>query len=283
MDHSGMPPADGNVPLNLATVEKNALRRLTPGRNRWPEIQKLDERVAQLEQRQAAVNAELATLHERQRASPNTDAQRLAQWQLDGQKGPRPEPELPAIEEAISQRQSDVDGLTVAITQVLDEKASFVEKHRERLVQQADQEAEDHHRRVLALIDELAEARSALAEARYKTLWAATFPDASAGQAPPNTLVGARRRPLERAGITSQVTPERVWEVLRADADWLKDASTPAQRAVMEGRDPNRRPTDAVWSGGNGEPPSPEAIAQDRAEKAAALERYRPEWGRYPA
>jgi hypothetical protein len=47
--------AGHGLPTDLITVEQNALRRMSPFRNRWPEVAKFDERVAALEMRQGAV------------------------------------------------------------------------------------------------------------------------------------------------------------------------------------------------------------------------------------
>jgi hypothetical protein len=277
-DHTGMPPADASVPANLATIEHNALWRLSPQRNRWPEIAEFDDRVAELEQRRAALSAELADLHQRQQAAPMADAERLAAWQLDGQKGPRPEPQLPAIDDAIRQRQADSDGLTLAIGKRLEEKAAFVARHRSRLVKQADEATQAAHERVLALIDELAQARTELAELRQVAVWAATFPDEEATRnAPTQVLAGGLRKPAEKAGLSHAVDVHRILELLRDDARWLRDASTPQQKALLAGRDPRKHTTDAVWAG------TPEAIEQERAERKAALARYVDMWGRPPA
>jgi hypothetical protein len=111
-------------------------------------------------------------------------------------------------------------------------------------------------------------------------LWSALYPDATAGVEAPqhHMLAGGLRRPLEQTlGITHQLQANRVIDALRADADWVKDAATPEQRALLEGRNPKRPNSDATWAG------TPEAIEQERAEKQAALARYREMWGRDPA
>jgi hypothetical protein len=125
------------MPSDLATAETNAFRRASPFRKRWPEIAEFNARVADLEQRSAACSAELADLYDRRAAAPGMDADRLAKWQLDGQKGARPAPQAEAIDAEIVQRQADLGGIASAIGEVLSEKASFVEKHRARLVKEA--------------------------------------------------------------------------------------------------------------------------------------------------
>src|SRR5829696_2609178 len=95
---------EAGLPADLVSVETNVWRRLSPTRNRWPEIAEFDERVAELEQRQAAKADELRELRDREISAPAADYDRLATWQLDGEQGQRPEPELPRIREQIEQR-----------------------------------------------------------------------------------------------------------------------------------------------------------------------------------
>jgi hypothetical protein len=162
---------------------------------------------------------------------------------------------------------------------VLEEKASFVEKHRARLVKDADRAVTEAHARLHRLLDQLAAARDELVEHRHDAVWAALYPDGAAGVESPmhHILAGGLRRPIEQAlGVTTQLQAGRVIDALKADADWLKDAATPEQRALLEGRNPKRPNSDATWAG------TPEAIEQERAEKQAALARYREMWGRDP-
>ena len=224
------------------------LKRLSPARNRWPEIAEFDERVAGLGMRQAEKAAELAELRDREIAAQAADADRLASWQLDGEQGPRPAPELPEIRRQIRQRQEEWEALTRATERVLADKAAFVHEHRGRLVKDADSHADDAHRRYLDLIDQLAEARAELAASRRSTVWARLYPNREAGTEPPDQLAGGRRQPLEAMGLTASVAPNRVLDALKADADWLRQAATPEQKALMgEGRDP-RKPPATEWS-----------------------------------
>ena len=59
-------------------------------------------------------------------AAPAIDADRLATWQLDGEKGRRPEPELPKIREQIRERQEEWEALTRATERVLVDKTEYV-------------------------------------------------------------------------------------------------------------------------------------------------------------
>jgi hypothetical protein len=94
------------LPRDLVAVEESIWKRLSPFKNRWPEITEFDMRVAELEQRQAEIQSELADLHARANAAPDLDAAALADWELSNRKGPRPAPTLPDIQDEIKQRQS---------------------------------------------------------------------------------------------------------------------------------------------------------------------------------
>jgi len=268
LDHVGMP-------VNLAAAEDVALRRLTPqGAPRA--VAEFDARVADLERRQTSITADLADLHARRAAAPAADSERLAAWQLNAQKGPRPEPQANAIDAEITQHQADLDGLTRAVEKVLADKASYVSKHRPRLMREADRAVTEAHTRLAALIDELAQTRTQLAEARQVATWAALYPDPAAGQtAQPELLAGGLRKPIQNTlGLTNQVPASAIIKALHADADWLKDAATAAQRAVL---DPNHARDRAVWTD------SDEGRQKAREDRQAAIDSYTREWGRPPS
>ena len=257
------------LPADLVAVESNVWKRISPARNRWPEIAAFDERVAELEMRQTAKADELRELRDREMAAPALDADRLATWQLDGEHGPRPEPELPTIREEIRERQEDWEALTRATERVLVDKAEFVEKHRGRLIKEADGHADDAHARYLDLIDQLADARVDLFQLRRATVWARIYPGEQAAREVPDTLAGGQRRPLQAMGLSAPVPPGRVLEALKADADWLRQAATPEQKALIgEGRDP-RKPPATVWDR------SDEGQQWQRDERQRALHRLR--------
>jgi len=243
------------LPADLVTTEQNALRRMSPFRNRWPEVAKFDERAAALEMRQGAVANELRELHERTQAAPAADAEALADWELQGRDGARPESSLPSIKSDIKRLQEEWEGLTRAVTRVLAEKSEYVAKHRRRLVKEAETYTNSALERYVQAINELETAREDLAAHRRASVWATLFPSELASQQPPDSLAGARKRALVPLGVSAPVAPGRVFEALRADASYLAEACTPEQRLAIEGRDP-RQPLNTGW-------------ANDPAEKAA--------------
>ena len=219
--------------------------------------------------RQADKANELRDLRDREISAPAADADRLATWQLDGEKGPRPEPDLPAIREEIQRRREEWEALTRATARVLADKAAFVDKHRGRLVKEADSYASEAPARYLELVDQLAEARADLAAKRSAAVWARLFPGEQAGRGPADTFAGGRRVPLQAMGLSANVEPGRVLDGLRADADWLHQAATPEQKAAIgEGPDP-RTPPDTVWDR------SEEGQQWQRDQRQRALHRLR--------
>jgi hypothetical protein len=233
-------------PRDFLGFEESVWKRLSPLRDRWPEVRKFDERVAALEMRQAAVAEELRQLQDRARLAPDADAARLAEWELGDREGDRPRPSLPGIEATIKRLRDEWEGLSHAVARVLDEKADYVEKHRGRLQGQAKDAVDEAAQRYIDLIDQLAAAREELRACRREEVLAILYPRQEAMSEPPDSIAGARKRPLERAGIHQAIAPDRLLNVLREDVRWLTEAATPEQRLAIEGRDP-RTPPDTVW------------------------------------
>jgi hypothetical protein len=263
------------MPADLLAAETNAFRRLSPRRNRWPELVKFDERVAELELRGREAGGRLSELRERIARAPQQDADRFAAWEVNGRKAPRPEPQAEALERAAGEAEAEVAGLETAVGLVLAEKATYVEKHRSRLVKSADAETAKAHERMLAAISELEQARDELIELRAAAVWARLYPGDLAGRTPnAGQFGGGTVAVLRTLGVQHVVQATSILAGLRAEADYWARAATPEQRPMLEGRDQAGR----AWH-----PDTPEGREIERAERQAALERYRQEWGRDPA
>jgi hypothetical protein len=234
------------LPRDLVAVEENVWKRLSPFRNRWPEVAEFDTRVAELEHRQSQVSAELQQLHDRELAAPAADSQRLAAWQLDGERGDRPGPTAPAIRQEVAERQADYEALTVAIGRVLDEKASYVDQHRGKLARDADKQVEQAHARYLELIGELEAVREELSGRRRDAIWARLYPRQEAMVEPP-AGVGGHPPTHKKFGLGRVYQLPEIAELLRLDASWLREAQTVEQHAAIEGYDP-RQPRGIEWS-----------------------------------
>ena len=178
-------------------------------------------------------------LGEKLAKAPAADKDRLAEWQLAGARGPRPEPTVEPIEQELRVARADLEALTGAIHRTLGEKAEYVAKHRKRLVKDAAKAKEEVYARAVRLVEELEQARVELLEARDAEIWAHLYPGEVATDVVQykDALIGARMEPLKRIlGLTTQLPVRHVFAALRADADYARDAASPAQRRELAGR-----------------------------------------------
>ena len=269
VDRSGMPPVQ-----ELARHETNALRRLSPRRNRWPELVELDQRVGELEQRHAAATERRREVTAQLANAPLLDADRRGAWELAGRKGAEPLSTIPALEKSAAALEAEAAGLLAAVDRVLEQRQAFIEKHRERLAADAEQAANAKHAELSARIDEAERAREELTELRESVLWARCYGTELAGRHPTWRLfAGGLARPVrDTLGIDVQLEYRRLLDAVRADANWLLSAATAEQRAALEGRDP-RTPPGTVWED------TDEGKLQRREESQAYRRRHRERFG----
>jgi hypothetical protein len=168
--------------------------------------------------RQAEISAELRELLELALNAASAYQHALAEWQLGGQQGPRPEPEQERIEQRIKELQADYEALTIAITRTLDEKTMHVEANRRKLIKEADERTQKKMAGYLEIVDQLAIAREELRPARRDALWSRLYPKPEAMAQAPDSLAGGRKKALAPMGVTANVQPERVLDALREDA-----------------------------------------------------------------
>jgi hypothetical protein len=64
----------------LSGQEQSFLARISPRRNRWPELREIDERLAELDHRQEGLSAGLVDLRGRRERPDAEHAERLAAW-----------------------------------------------------------------------------------------------------------------------------------------------------------------------------------------------------------
>jgi hypothetical protein len=109
-------------------------------------------------------------------------------------------------------------------------------------------------------------------------VWAAVYPHGTASHTAPGHLVnGGLRRPTAAAlgfDLSVQLPADKVFELLRSDAGWLRQACTAEQAEAMGAA---TRRTDTVWTD------TDEGRQELRREREQALARYREMWGRDPA
>ena len=263
----------------FAAAERTALARILPRRGRWIDLLAFDQRLADIEQQQARLNQELTELFEQQRTAGPDHERELAAWHANGQKGPRPEPTATAIAERIASLQADHAALTVLLEETASEKGRYVQRHRKRLVADARRERDAAKDRYLALVSQLADARDELRATAQTLLWTALYPHPSLASDPDLThLAGGQMQALRQAmpGVTASLTVANVVALLELDAQVVSAARSREQQAAVAGVDLRQLEVGAHWQ------QTPEGLEFERAEKAAARQRYRDMWGEEP-
>lgn len=250
------------------SVEESALRRFSPRRSRWPQLAAIDERVAELDRGAAEANTTLADLRERRRTAPEHDAAAMADWIARGEKGRRPEPTAPRLDEAIAEAERRLAGFEAAAAEALEQKVRYVQKHRKRLAREADAQVEATRQRYRQAVAEAEAARDELVETRRTAVWARLYPHQSLNSAVSNAIAGGRRKPCEAAGIGEPIQPGRVFRLLEADADWAAAAVSQDQAQAL-GVQPD---VEAKW----------ETEEDDRRRKREFRDWYVREYGEPP-
>ena len=152
------------IPAAL-TGEETALRRLLPRRNRWPELEAFDQRVHEIEAHVVELTERSRAAHERLKVADREDAERYAAWLLN-RNGEQPEREKPRLEEERDRAERALAGAQTALGKVLEEKATFVQKHRSKLVKDAESATTDARTRYEEALAAAEDARHELVELR---------------------------------------------------------------------------------------------------------------------
>lgn len=259
-----------------------AAARINPRRSRWPELQQMDERVVEIDQAQTRALAELGEVQQMRASAEPEHQARLADWLAGGQQGPRPVSEAGDLDTRIAELAAEVAALDIARERIFGERVAYVQKHRKRLLREAEAERKRRHRRCLTLVDELEREREELIACRQTELWAALFPhDALASEAPfTNCIAGARLKVQERhlPGVKVQLPAHSVFGLLRDDASHCATVVTTAQAAALSGStEKELTDREATWQDRKFE------HAQQRREHQEAIDAYIREWGIPPS
>jgi hypothetical protein len=274
--------------MNAGRRILSAALSINPRNRRSRELAGFDEKVAALSARLGEANARILDLQSQRQGAPERDTERLAQWHLEGARGQRPEPEAGTFEQAIRDAEADRDGLQRAVDQVLDEKAAWVERHREKLVSDAAGETATARLEYEQAIEALEAARATLIDARLTELWALTFPSEVASRQPlrMQSLARALTGRLERAGVGKFAIDAPVMgRLLREDAEALAVAIDPEQKALLAGTD--ARAGGALWEDSDQgqdlkQRAMREAAQREQREMARASAIYRQQMGLPP-
>ena len=272
-------PRDDPNFQRLAGLEQSFVARLSPRhRNRWPELVAIDERLDDLDRRQQELHDRLADLNQRRSEADADYAQRMATWMAAGQPDPKPLSEAAALDDAIVEATAEHAAIDRLREGVLVERIAFVEKHRKRLVRDAEQETERARDRYLEAIAEAERARADLIGLNETRVWASLYPsDLLVTMVPTQALAAGRRRESQAHGFTAAVPAAQVFDLLRDDANVFTTISTRDQAAAMQGTTTAALTGDeAMWAG------SDEDREFQRRERERQIADYERQWGRKP-
>lgn len=282
-----LPKPDPRDDINyqrLSGLEQSTLARISPRhRNRWPELQAIEERVVGIDAREEELHQTLIELRQRRERADAEHSARLAEWMAAGEEGARPVSEATALDAEIAERQAEYDAMDSLRDRVLEEKIAFVHRHRKRLVKDVERAIQETKQRYLESVNELEQARDELIGLNETRVWAALFGDRSdllRTFAPTHALVGARQRETQRhvPELKGGLAAHAVLGLLRADAEHFAAVATVEQAAAMQGVSKGALTQDeAMWAN------SDEDVAWQKREKERLIEIYEQTWGHKPA
>ncbi len=142
-----------------------------------------------------------------------------------------------------------LDALQRTLDETLEERLQYVERHREKMLADAQKDVEDARERLLAHVRALPALRQELLDARDLLSWTATYPEPAEQYGFPSALALGLRAPVEGTLETkARIDFGRVVAALEADADTLADKHHAQVQQVL-GTAPPRTPlTEAMWT-----------------------------------
>jgi hypothetical protein len=261
-----------------ARMADQARLRLSP-RRRYAELERFDDKVRALEERQGAILRQLDETRGQIRLAEGEYRAALTAWHRRP-RGQRPTDPRPDLEQRVVDLQEDLDAVSELITETLEARAAFVQKYRRELVKDARRVADEALERYSRAAAELLDARMALMDARADEVRARLYPDERAATPPGTAMIpaGRLRELREIVGLQAPLDPEALRRVLATDGEFLRSRLTQPQRQALKERgevtpDPYE---EAVWAG------SEEWKKQVREDEERRREAYRREWGQEP-
>jgi hypothetical protein len=226
-----------HVPPELLSEEAASRLRLGPRKNRWPQLEALETKVVELEQRSSALLTEVQELTARRDEEERTYPERLAGWLANpNPRGPRPVSSVEHLDNAINERRAEHEAVRILREQALKERVRFVERNRKNLVRDAERATERVKTQILEHVGEIERLRSELLDCAASWRWAQLYPgeltDASVGF---ETMIAiGLAKPLKQTiGTTAQVPAGAVFELLRLDCEIAAQRLSPAQRREL--------------------------------------------------
>ena len=264
----------GHLPVDperarLELTEEQRVRRSSrPKSRRWRGLAKLDDKIDALALRLEEASQEAQRAEERVQQAPEEDARTLADWLAAGERGRRPEATLYERQRERDAARLHIEALQRTLDEALEERLRYVERNRDKMLEDARKDVDAARARLLAHVAELPALRADLLDARDLVIWSATFPDAAQSYGFPHALALGLLEPVKATlGTTNRLDYQSVVAALEADADALADRHH-VQVLKALGTAPPRTPlTEAMWT----EDEEHKAWAKQELERARKL------------
>jgi hypothetical protein len=266
--HLPLDPERARVEL---TEEQRAQRNSRPRTRRWRGLAKLDDKIDKLAHRQADAAASLQRVEESLRRAPEDDAHTLASWLAGGEKGDRPAASLYERERERDAARLLLDAIAVELDDALAERLAYIEKHRARMLEDAQRDVAEARDALLGHVRGLHELRDVLLTARETLAWAATYPEPVDAYGFPNALALGLRTPVERTlHTTARVEYGSVVSALEEDAKALADAHAEAVKERLGTAGPRTPLREAMWDSD----PDMQTFKREELERARRLAEF---------
>lgn len=249
-----VPDPHAEIVRELATHEAGALLNIGPKRNRWRDLQRFDQQLAELEQRREQISRDIGLKMADRNNEPLRLAAAIDAWIMGGQKGDRPTSQVPQLDQQIADLEAEYGAAGIAHDRLLAGRAAHVAANRVRMLKDVRQQVEDAASEYRTLVDQLEAKRQELLELRATEVWTAIYPSPTLSNEP-NTaaLVGAKKalQAPVLPGLESGLVANSVFALLRADAGFCESVATVEQAAIEQGVSVSRlRRSDAKWMNG---------------------------------
>ena len=246
---TGSLPVDPERARSELTEEQRARRSSRPKSRRFRGLDKIDDRINDLNCRLEDAWQEHRRAEERVRAAAADDAATLAKWIASGERGKRPEAVLYERQRDADATRLTAEALQRTLDEALEERLQYVQRHREKMLAEARADVEQARADLLAHVQELPALRQRLLDARDVLTWVAVFPDPVEGYGFPTSLALGLREPVEATLETkARIDYGRVVAALEADIDALAERHhVQVQRELGTARPPTPL-TEAMWS-----------------------------------
>jgi hypothetical protein len=246
------PPDRGRLRLpdrpELIGEERRALLSSRPRGRRWRDLAKLDDKLDGLQRRLVDAGRSLQAAEQAVEAAPAVDARTLAAWIQAGERGKPPASTVADRERERDAARLIVEALQLEVDRALEERREHIERHRDRMVKDAQKDVEDARERLAAHISQLPELRETLLAARENLRWVSTFPEQAEAFGFPTALALGLRQPVKETLQTSaRVEYRGMVAALEADAAALAEQLGPTVKERL-GLAPRPTPEDrAMW------------------------------------